>query len=167
MKFIKQTLSIALLALAGQAVAQQPQAQPVSSPQQNAQQQLTPEQQAQVTKQNAQMIQTANKVVQLIDQGKVVEAWSQASLSAKQVVTQDSFVNTINADRKRLGAVQDRKQTNITRVVYRPGGKVPAGYYINISYTTKFAGAKQPVGELVSFHLDDDKVWRLSGYTLR
>jgi glucose/arabinose dehydrogenase len=165
MKFIKPILSIALLALAAQAVAQQPQTKPQAKPAAQ-QQQLTPEQQAQVAKQNDALGKAAAQVVQLIDQGKLVEVWSQASPSAKAVVTQDSFVQSTANDRKQLGAVQERKPVTITRVVYGPGGKVPAGNYINVVYSTKFANAKQPVRELVSFHLDDDKVWRLSGYSL-
>jgi uncharacterized protein DUF4019 len=36
-----------------------------------------------------------------------------------------------------------------------------------VVYATKFANAPQPVRELVSFHLDNDKTWRVSGYSLR
>jgi hypothetical protein len=44
---------------------------------------------------------------------------------------------------------------------------VPAGLYININYATRFAKTQKPVRELISFHLDSDKVWRVAGYTLR
>ena len=45
--------------------------------------------------------------------------------------------------------------------------QVPEGLYINVSFPTRFAKAPQPVRELVSFRLDEDKTWRLAGYSLR
>jgi hypothetical protein len=38
--------------------------------------------------------------------------------------------------------------------------------YANIAFASRFPNAKQVIRELVSFHLDDDHVWRVSGYTL-
>ena len=61
----------------------------------------------------------------------------------------------------------ERKQVAVTRSAYAAGGQVPAGNYINVVYATRFANAPQPVRELVSFHLDEDKTWRVSGYSLR
>ena len=43
---------------------------------------------------------------------------------------------------------------------------LPAGVYINVEYETRFATGPA-VTELVSFRLDEDKTWRLSGYALR
>jgi len=36
-----------------------------------------------------------------------------------------------------------------------------------VAFATRFANEKAVVRELVSFHLDNDHVWRVSGYTLR
>jgi hypothetical protein len=44
---------------------------------------------------------------------------------------------------------------------------MPVGRYANIAFASKFANAKQPARELVSFHLESDKTWRVAGYTLR
>ena len=44
---------------------------------------------------------------------------------------------------------------------------MPAGNYINVVFATRFANAAEPVRELVSFHLDEDKTWRVSGYSVR
>jgi hypothetical protein len=165
----KVVLASLLLAFGGAASAQQA-AQPARAPTQNqqaAQQQLTPAQQALVAKQDADMAAAAAWVVQTVDKNNAAEVWRGASPVAKNVVTVEEFVKQITADRQKLGAVTDRKQAALTRAVYPAGGQVPAGNYVNVAYVTKFANAPQPIRELVSFHLDDDKVWRISGYSLR
>ncbi|KAF1714381.1 hypothetical protein CSC74_15685 [Pseudoxanthomonas yeongjuensis] len=143
------------------APAPQPQSQPVKQPQ------LTPEQQAQVTRQNAEMGKAAAQVIQLVDQNRLAEVWDGASAVAKSVVGKSNFVSQIASDRQKLGAPTERKQVGVTRAAYAAGGQVPAGNYINVVYATKFANTPEPVRELVSFHLDNDKTWRVSGYSLR
>ncbi|KAF1706951.1 DUF4019 domain-containing protein [Pseudoxanthomonas sacheonensis] len=169
MKTSKFVLASLLLAFAGAASAQQP-AQPARAPAQNpqaAQQKLTPEQQAQVARQDAEMSKAAAQVVQLVDQNKTAEVWAGASPVAKGAVGMDEFVKQIALDRQKLGAVTERKQVAVTRALYPAGGQVPAGNYVNVVYATKFASSPQAVRELVSFHLDEDKTWRVSGYSLR
>ncbi|MET0580503.1 MAG: DUF4019 domain-containing protein [Pseudoxanthomonas sp.] len=173
MKISHFVLSTALVAFAGVAAAQQPAqpaqpARPAPKPASAAQQQqLTPEQRAQVARQDAEMSKAASRVVQLVDGNKIPEVWDGASAVAKAVVTKDAFVAQITTDRRKLGAPTERKQVAVTRSAYGPGAQVPAGNYINVVYATKFANAPQPVRELVSFHLDTDKTWRVSGYSLR
>ena len=130
-------------------------------------QQLTAEQQAQVARQDAEMSGAAAQVIQLMDQGKSAEIWDGASPVAKAVVNRQDFVTQIAADRTRLGAPTERKQVAVTRAAYAAGGAVPAGNYINVVFATRFANAAEPVRELVSFHLDDDQIWRVSGYSVR
>lgn len=168
MKTSRLVLVSLLLAFAGAASAQQA-AQPARAPAQKPQatQQLTPEQKAQVARQDAEMTGAAARVVQMVDQNKAAEVWAGASPVAKGVVTVDAFVKQIALDRQKLGAIAERKQLAVTRAVYPAGGQVPAGNYVNVVYATKFANMPQPVRELVSFHLDDDKIWRVSGYSVR
>ena len=130
-------------------------------------QQLTAEQQGQVARQDAEMSGAAAQVIQLMDQGKSAEIWDGASPVAKAVVNRQDFVTQIAADRTRLGAPTERKQVAVTRAAYAAGGAVPAGNYINVVFATRFANAAEPVRELVSFHLDEDKTWRVSGYSVR
>ena len=169
MKTSSLVLIAAMLAFTASASAQQA-ARPASAPAAKPpvkQQQLTPEQQAQVTRQNAEMGKAAAQVIQLVDQNKIGEVWDGASAVAKSVSGKSNFVAQIAADRQKLGAPTERKQVGVTRAAYAAGGKVPAGNYINVVYATKFADAPKPVRELVSFHLDNDKTWRVSGYSLR
>lgn len=169
MKISKLAVASLLLAIAGAASAQQatqPARAPVANPQ-AAQQQLTPEQQTQIARQNAEVSKAAAQVVQLVDQNKTAEVWAGASPVAKGVANQSEFVKQVGLDRQKLGAITERRQLAVTRAAYAAGGQVPAGNYVNVVYATKFANAPQPVRELVSFHLDNDQTWRVSGYSLR
>ncbi|MFI8718674.1 DUF4019 domain-containing protein [Stenotrophomonas sp. NPDC077464] len=128
---------------------------------------LTPQQQAQVQKQDQEMAAAGRKVAELVDTQRAAEAWKGASAIARRSVTEQAFVAQLDADRKRLGALQSRGTPQVTRVKYAAGATVPEGLYINVSFPTRFANSAQPVRELVSFRLDEDRVWRLAGYSVR
>ncbi|AKU50382.1 DUF4019 domain-containing protein [Xanthomonas arboricola pv. juglandis] len=160
-------LLAALLLAPSLVLAQQPQtaARPAAAPQ--AAPAAGPAQQAQLTKQNTEMTQAALRVAQMVDANQVASLWDGASSVAKTAVKRDVFVSQIGAERARLGAVVGRGQGSVTRVKYAAGAQVPEGLYVNVSFPTRFAKAQQPVRELVSFRLDEDKTWRLAGYSLR
>ena len=101
------------------------------------------------------------------DANRVGEIWDGASAAMKRTVTRDEFVKQITIDRNRLGAVSSRANPAISRSMFKAGAQVPEGLYINIATPTKFANQPQPVRELVSFRLDEDRQWRVSGYSLR
>ncbi len=168
-------LPAALLACTGMASAQQAQpSQPAPSPQAQAQpaarpaqQQLTPQQQAQLAKQNADMTRAAGQVMQMVDQNRIGEIWDGASATMKRMVTRDDFVKQVTIDRNRLGRPASRGKAVVSRSQFPAGGKVPQGLYLNVAVPTTFDKSQQPVRELVSFRLDEDKTWRVSGYSLR
>ena len=141
-------------------------AQPAPAAGQQAEQ-LTPEQRAALERQNVQMAQAAQQVMQLVDANRVGEIWDGASAAMKRLVTRDEFVKQITIDRNRLGAVSTRANPTVSRSMFKAGAQVPEGLYINIATATKFANQPQPVRELVSFRLDEDRQWRVSGYSLR
>ncbi|WP_149194953.1 DUF4019 domain-containing protein [Luteimonas suaedae] len=169
MKFQPIALAIALSACAGVATAQQPQQQqpPQQAAQQAQQQQLTPEQQAQLQRQDADMTRAAQQVVQMIDANQAGEVWDMSTAAVKRMIPRDSFVQQITGDRQRLGAPSGRGDAVVSRSQFEAGGEVPEGIYINVAFPTRFANSEEPVRELVSFRLDEDKVWRVSGYSLR
>lgn len=166
-----RTLVIALcLVAAPVAFAQQPSSQvqrAAPRPQTTQAPALTPQQQAALTKQNSDMTKAAQQVIGLVDANRTGEVWDGASTVMKGSVTRDEFVKQLNIERNRLGAAQTRGQAAVTRSQFPAGAQVPQGFYINVATPTKFANAPQPVRELVSFRLDEDKVWRVSGYSLR
>ena len=103
----------------------------------------------------------------MIDANRVGDAWDLSTDAVKRIVPRASFVEQVAADRARLGAPTARGQAVVTRTQFADGGEVPAGLYINVAFPTTFANNAEPVRELVSFRLDEDRVWRVSGYSLR
>lgn len=161
-------LPTALLAVVPVAFAQQAQttAQAAPATTQSAAQQLTPQQIAAIKQFRLQMAQRAEQVANQVDQGKTGDVWDQSSSVMKQSGSRDQFVSQIGKDRAKSGAMVSRKVAREFRVEYRPGGPMPAGLYFNVVFATQFGNGKQPQFEEVSFHLDSDKTWRTSGYTL-
>jgi ATPase subunit of ABC transporter with duplicated ATPase domains len=159
---LKKTLLASLLLTASVAAF----AQSPAAPAQNAAPALTAQQQAQMTKQNQQMAQNSLQIARMIDNGQAGAVWDQASSVAKQSSSRGDFVDQVTADRAEVGKAGERKLAAITRTQSK-GGEVPAGQYINVSYATQFSKGQKPVRELISYHLDNDRVWRLTGYTLR
>ena len=127
----------------------------------------TPQQREAIARQDAQMAAAAARVANLIDTGKAGEVWDGASQVMRRSVARSAFQEGVQGDRARLGALSGRGQPSVTRVQYANGAAVPAGTYLNVSFPSRFAASTQPVRELVSFRLDEDQVWRVSGYSVR
>jgi Protein of unknown function (DUF4019) len=155
----------------GSTASQQPAAQSSSS----AAPQLTAQQRAEIRHQNQIMVHYAAVIAQAIDHGQIGQVWDQASDIAKHAVTRDAFVKAIQSDRARLGTMTSRKLAFISRnrsngslpPGRKTGAPLPAGFYINIGFATQFSKQAKPIRELVSFHLDSDHKWRVSGYSVR
>lgn len=128
---------------------------------------LSRQQRARVATQDAEIIGAARKVMSLVDSGRIEEVWEGASPTIKRLVPRGEFIDQVAADRVRLGAVLSRGSADVGRERYAAGGRVPQGEYLNVATPTRFAGQPQPVRELVSFRLDEDRVWRVSGYSVR
>lgn len=128
---------------------------------------LTPDQQAQLAKQDTEMLAQAQRVAQMVDAGRMGEIWDGSSAVAKRAGAREAFVTHVRQDRERLGALVSRGTGAVTRVQYPAGAAVPEGLYINVNFPTRFANNAQPVRELISFRLDEDRVWRVSGYSVR
>lgn len=167
MRTSRLSLMLSLILPAAAVMAQAPAAAPKPAAAAARAPALTPAQQAQQAKQDAEMTQAALKVAQLVDARRAAEVWDGASAVARKAVARDAFASQIATDRTRLGALVSRGQASITRVQYGAGASVPPGLYLNVSFPTRFANNAQPVRELVSFRLDEDKVWRVSGYSVR
>ncbi len=174
MKAVARWPLAALLAVSGASDAQrriEPVAQPrpaavpvqppVSAPV------MSPAQQMQLRKQDAELIDAARRVMALVDESRVGEVWDGASAAMKRAVPREEFVAQVGGDRSRVGKPRERGDAAVTRTQYPAGQRVPQGVYANIATPTSFANAPQAVRELVSFRLDEDRTWRVSGYSLR
>lgn len=153
-----------LIGAAGAASAQTP---PASTPQTPAARQLTPEQRAAIQKQNQVLVKYAESIVAMIDNGQSGQVWDQTSVVAKKSASRDQFTKATESDRAKLGKMTSRKLEGVTRALSNGKEKLPEGLYVNVNFATKFSNEAKPVRELVSFHLDSDRKWRLSGYTVR
>lgn len=153
-----------LIGFAGVAGAQD---KPAQAQQKPAAQQLTPEQRAAIQKQNQVLVQYAESIVAMIDNGQSGQVWDQASDVAKRSVSRDQFAKATESDRAKVGKMTSRKLEGVTRALSNGKQKLPEGLYVNVNFATKFSNEAKPIRELVSFHLDSDKKWRLSGYTVR
>lgn len=124
--------------------------------------QATPEEQ----RQNQQMERAALQVAQMVDQNQVAQLWDGASSITKQIVSRDAFVRGVDTDRKTVGLPVARSLALLT-YSQSDGRTLPPGLFVNVAFATHFANEKQPVRELISFYLDNDHVWRVTGYSLR
>lgn len=169
-RFPTHFIPIALaLAIAPLVSAQSP-SQPTSSQDRQAaapEAQLTPQQREALARQDAEMTQAARQVMQMVDTGRIGEAWEGASPAMQRSVGRDEFIKQVGLDRGKLGKPVERGPSTVTRAQFPAGGQIPQGLYVNVITMTRFANRPQPIRELVSFRLDEDKTWRVSGYSVR
>lgn len=125
------------------------------------------EERARRAAQDAQIVAAARQVLSLVDGGRMDEVWEGASPAMKRAVPKGEFVRQLALDRRRLGVVVSRAEPAVGRERYAAGSRVPQGAYLNVAFPTRFARADVAIRELVSFRLDEDRVWRVSGYSVR
>ncbi|WP_213956126.1 MULTISPECIES: DUF4019 domain-containing protein [unclassified Variovorax] len=116
------------------------------------------------------MVRGGMQVIQMVDQGKTGELWDGATAAAKKQVARSEFMAQISKARGPLGAAVQRTWVAVNRQVVADSNADVAGQYVSIEYETRFtntAANRNSMRELVSFHLDRDKIWRFSGYLLR
>ncbi len=99
-----------------------------------------------------------------IDQGKYRESWEAAAEYFKNAVTQEQWVQSLQAVRKPLGHLIVRKVKNTTYTTSLPGA--PDGEYVIIQFETSFEHKKTAI-ETVTPMMDPDGKWRVSGYYIR
>lgn len=165
--FKRLILPAALLLAVTPAFAQPAQSAPATTTAKPAQPKLTPEQRQAIMKFRQSMASNAEAIAQLIDQGKAGDVYDQASAVMKKAVSHNDFVSGISKQRNNVGKLESRKLAAVTHSVSKGELKLPAGDYVNVVFAAKFSNEKAPIRELVSYHYDTDKVWRVSGYTLQ
>jgi hypothetical protein len=93
----------------------------------------------------------------IIDQEKYEMAWEKGALTLKLRVPLNSWLQIMEASRKPLGKMVNRKVID-QRIAKNPPG-LPAGDYIVMIYNTDFDKVKA-AAELVTLVLESDGKWR-------
>ena len=100
----------------------------------------------------------------IIDKGEYAESWKEAAEYFKTAVSQNQWVNSLQAVRKPLGKVNSRTVKSTTYKTSLPGA--PDGEYVVIQFTTIFENKKSAL-ETVTPMKDKDGKWRVSGYFIK
>jgi hypothetical protein len=92
-------------------------------------------------------------------------AWDNASPLMRSALEKEAFLARIENDRKDVGPIAGRAWQSITRTVNAETNteRVPAGNYISINSMAQGASG-QLMRELISFRLEEDRKWRMTGY---
>jgi hypothetical protein len=109
-------------------------------------------------------VESAESWLQLVDEGKYGESWSQAAGYLKKFVNEEQLKTSLEAARKPLGKVLSRKVQNSTYTTTLPGA--PDGQYVVIQFETSFENKANAV-ETVTPMLEPDGQWHVSGYYIR
>lgn len=104
------------------------------------------------------------QVLKLIDEGKAGEVWDGASPVAQRVIPREQFVASVQKARQTRGAVVGRDWLSVTRLQATATKDLPAGNYVTLLYSTRFAGGLT-LKEQISFRYDEP-TWRVVGYVL-
>lgn len=113
-------------------------------------------------------VQDAGKAAQawlaLVDAADYTGSWTAASGFFRAVVTQEQWLQSMQAFRTPLGPVQHRANRAQKYATALPGA--PDGAYVILEFDTSFARKQEGV-ETVTMMLDTDQVWRVSGFFIR
>ncbi len=110
-------------------------------------------------------VNAAMQLVSSIDRFDIATVWDKASPIMQSRVPKAQFIADTAQQRARLGTVQTRDWLSVGRlVVSKAGGSLPVGQYLTVRLNS--AGQNGRMDEILSFHLDTDRQWRLAGYAL-
>jgi hypothetical protein len=109
-------------------------------------------------------VSSAEKWLGMIDEGKYAESWKGSAELFRNAVTQEQWVQSLQAVRKPLGKLLSRTVKSKTYKTSLPGA--PDGEYVVIEFSTSFENKKTAV-ETVTPMKDKDGKWRVSGYYIK
>ena len=100
----------------------------------------------------------------VVDEGGYAESWKSAAGLLKSAVTEDQFVQSLEAALGSFGAMRSRQSAQSSFHTELPGA--PDGEYVVIQFNTSFENKKTAV-ETVTPMLEADGAWRVSGYFVK
>lgn len=111
------------------------------------------------------LLQDSNKVFRQLEAGQFNDIWLDSADFIKTRFKQDQFVADIRRAWQTVALVRHREWEQISRNRYK-NATVPDGLYANVDYVTTLTTGTT-VYEKVSFRLEDDGHWHLTGYAPR
>jgi hypothetical protein len=109
-------------------------------------------------------VASAEKWLNLVDQGKYAESWKEAATLFRNAINQGQWEQTLQAVHTPLGKLVTRKIKTKTYRTSLPGA--PDGEYVVIEFDSSFEKKKSAV-ETVTPMMDKDGKWRVSGYYIK
>ena len=106
----------------------------------------------------------AEKWLAIVDNEKYAESWKETAELFKKAVEPNQWTQTMESGRKPLGKLITRKLKTKVYKSSLPGA--PNGEYVVIQFETSFENKKVAV-ETVTPMMDEDGVWRVSGYYIK
>jgi hypothetical protein len=106
----------------------------------------------------------AQSWLSFIDSGNYSESWKTSSTYFRGVVSEESWVGSLDAVRKPLGKLVNREIVETQESNSLPGA--PDRRYVVMSFKTVFEKKKSAI-ETVTFILDNDGKWRSVGYLIK
>ncbi|MEP3420861.1 MAG: DUF4019 domain-containing protein [Erythrobacter sp.] len=122
------------------------------------------EQTAQTAVDDAESLNIAEPFVAAIDDGDWQESWNAAGEFFQSQATAAEWAQTIEPVRVPLGAVEERRLTNVQRVATLPGA--PEGDYEVLQYQTKFAN-RGPIAIETVIMIKNGATYDVAGYFIR
>ncbi|WP_414448298.1 DUF4019 domain-containing protein [Burkholderia sp. 22PA0099] len=112
------------------------------------------------------LLRDGDYALQLIDAGRFQDLWNDAAPFVKQRYDAQHFADDVRGSRQAVGQIKGRGWAAVTRIIYTGAKDVPDGLYANVDYATTQVSGKV-VYEKVSFRLENDGRWHLTGYVPR
>jgi hypothetical protein len=112
------------------------------------------------------LLEDAAGVLKQIDSGHYTEVWNSAAPFIKAKIPEDAFVTTTRQARASIGAIDHRGWSSVMRIQYANATDIPNGLYANVDFSTTLVNGRI-VYELLSFKLEGDGRWYLTGYVPR
>ena len=109
-------------------------------------------------------VAAAKTWLSLVDGEKYAESWEEAAQVFKGAIQKEQWVQTMESIRTPIGKNISRELTSKRYYTSLPGA--PDGQYVVIQFDASFAHKKTTV-ETTTPMLDEDGMWRVSGYFMK
>jgi len=106
----------------------------------------------------------AERWLALVDSGKYAESWEESAALFRNAVRPQQWAQSMRGVRKPLGKLISRRVMTKAYRTALPGA--PDGEYVVIQFNSSFENKKTAV-ETVTPMMDEDGIWRVSGYYIK